>query len=336
MSAGPELSDAEVEELLGVYALDACEPDEAVAIEAVLARRPDLAREADRLSRAAAWIGATEATQPPTRMRSDVLGAAATRRQGTADPVIDAYLALSERFGRAVDDLPDAALDVVTPNGLTAHDLVVHLAAQESLLAQNLGVPTFDAVRDEQIVARTDAFLPRFADRDLTAAVAIWRASVEANRAWAVANPDRTAIWRGLGLTRDDTLLVRSFEAWIHADDLRGAAGLPTTPPETRHLSLMSDLAGRILPLALAVAGRAHDDMTARLVLTGDGGGEWLVAMGAGDAGATPAVTVTADVLEWCRLVGDRIAPADLHHTIEGDAGLGRDLVAAAPALATL
>ena len=40
--------------------------------------------------------------------------------------------------------------------------------------------------------------------------------SVDTNRAWAVANPDRTAIWRGLGLTRDDTLLVRSFEAWIH------------------------------------------------------------------------------------------------------------------------
>ena len=74
----------------------------------------------------------------------------------------------------------------------------------------------------------------------------------------------------------------------------------------------MSDLAGRILPLALAVAGRTRDDMTARLVLTGDGGGEWLVAMGGGAAGATPDVTVTADVVEWCRLVGDRIAPADL------------------------
>ena len=58
-----ELSDAEVEELLGAYALDACEPDEAAAVEAVLARRPDLPREADRLSRAAAWIGATEATR---------------------------------------------------------------------------------------------------------------------------------------------------------------------------------------------------------------------------------------------------------------------------------
>ena len=144
MSAGPVLSDAEVEELLGVYALDACEPDEAAAIEAVLVRRPDLAREADRLSRAAAWIGAAEATQPPPRMRADVLAAAAARRRGTADAAIDVYLALSERFERAVDDLPDAALDVVTPNGLTAHDLVVHLAAQESLLAQNLGVPTFD------------------------------------------------------------------------------------------------------------------------------------------------------------------------------------------------
>jgi uncharacterized protein (TIGR03083 family) len=336
VSAGPALSDAEVEELLGVYALDACEPDEAAAIEAVLVRRPDLAREADRLARAAAWIGAAEATQPPPRMRADVLAAAAARRHGTADAAIDVYLALSERFERAVDDLPDAALDVVTPNGLTAHDLVVHLAAQESLLAQNLGVPTFDAVGEEQIVARTDAFLPRFAERDLTAAVTLWRASVEANRAWAGANPDRTAIWRGLGLTRDDTLLVRSFEAWIHADDLRVAAGLPTTPPETRHLSLMSDLAGRILPLALAVAGRSHDDVTARLVLTGDGGGEWLVAMGSGATDATPAVTVTADVLDWCRLVGDRIAPADLPHAIDGDPELGRDLVAAAPALATL
>jgi anti-sigma factor RsiW len=45
----PELTDADVEELLGAYALDACEPDETTAIEAVLARRPDLAREAARL-----------------------------------------------------------------------------------------------------------------------------------------------------------------------------------------------------------------------------------------------------------------------------------------------
>ena len=168
-----------------------------------------------------------------------------------------------------------------TPNGLTAHDLVVHLAAQESLLAQNLGVPTIADLDEEQIVARTHALLPRFADRDLDDAVELWRASVEANREWAVANPDRTAIWRGLGLTRDDTLLVRSFEAWVHGDD-------------------------------------------------------WLLAMGDGEPAVEPDVTVTADVVDWCLLVGDRIDPDVIHYEVDGDPTLGRDLVAAAPALATL
>jgi len=332
----PELSDAEVEELIGAYALDALDPDEVAAVEAVLARRPDLADEADRLSSVAAWLGATEATEPPRRMRDGVLDAARARRRGPADPVIDVYLSLSDGLEHAIADLPEDARDVVTPNGLTAAQLVVHMAAQESLLAQNLGTPTIDDLPEEEIVPRTHALLPRFADRELDDAVALWRESVEANRAWAVANPDRTVIWRGLGLTRDDTLLVRSFEAWVHTDDLRRAAGRPETRPEVRHLSLMSDLARRILPLALAVSGREHDGKTARLVLTGPGGGDWLVPMGAGDAAAAPDVTVTADVVDWCRLVGDRITPELLPVQVDGDEALGRDLVAAAPALATL
>jgi uncharacterized protein (TIGR03083 family) len=331
-----QLSDAEVEELLGAYALDAIEPDELAAVEAVLARRPDLAQEADRLSSVAAWLGATEATEPPRRMRDGVLDAALARRRGPADPVVDVYLSLSERFEQAVLDQPDDARDVVTPNGLRAAELIVHMAAQESLLAQNLGTPTVDDLDEEEIVPRTYALLPRFTDRDVDDAVALWRDSVEANRAWAVANPDRTAIWRGLGLTRDDTLLVRSFEAWVHTDDLCRAAGLPATRPAVRHLGLMSDLASRILPLALAVSGRARDGKTARLVLTGPGGGDWLVPMGAGDAGGAPDVTVTADVVDWCHLVGDRVTPDALSVQVDGDEALGRDLVAAAPALATL
>jgi uncharacterized protein (TIGR03083 family) len=330
------LSDAEVEELLGAYALDACDHDEAAAVEAVLARRPDLAREANRLSSVVAWLGAADATEPPGRMRADVLKAARTRRHGLADPVIDVYLSLSERFEDAVVGLPTDALDAVTPNGLTARDLVVHMAAQESLLAQHLGAPTVDDLVEEEVVARTHALLPRFAGRELDDAVALWRQSVEANRAWAVANVDRDATWLGIALTRDDVLLVRSFEAWIHADDLRLVSGLPSAPPEARHLSLMSELASRVLRLALAVSGRTHDGKTARLVLTGDGGGDWLVPMGAGDGGGRPDVTVTADVVEWCRLVGDRLAPSELAVEVEGDAVLARDLMAAAPALATL
>ncbi len=336
MTPHAHLTDTQVEELLGAYALDACDPDEVAAVEAVLARRPDLARQADDLSNAAAWIGATEALEPPTGMRARVLDAATARRVGPADPVVDLYVTLSDRLGRAIDELPDTALDVITPNGLSAHDLVVHMAAQESLLAQNLGVPTVADLDDDEIVSRTHALLPRFSGRELDDAVELWQASVEANRIWAVANPDRTAIWRGLGLTRDDTLLVRSFEAWIHCDDLRRAAGFAAPPPEARHLSLMSDLAGRILPLALAVAGRTHDGKTARLVLTGDGGGDWLVAMGEGEPGVTPDVTVTADVVDWCLLVGDRMTPDELLYESDGDQALAEDLVASVPALATL
>ena len=121
-------------------------------------------------------------------------------------------------------------------------------------------------------------------------------------------------------------------------------AALPVTRPEIRHLTLMSDLARRILPLALAVSQREHDGKTARLVLTGPGGGDWLVPMGGGidptaeqSGRATEAdVTVTADVVDWCRLVGDRVTPEALRVQVEGDQSLGRDLVAAAPALATL
>jgi uncharacterized protein (TIGR03083 family) len=332
----PRLTDAEVEELLGAYALDACEPDEVAEIEAVLARRPDLVREADLLSTAAAWIGASEALQPPSNLRTSVLAAARARRIGPTDPVIDLYLSFSERFQRAVGALPDDALDAITPNGLSAHDLVVHMAAQESLLAQNLGVPTIPDLDEPEIVPRTYALLRRFADRDLDDAVSLWRDAVEANRAWAVANRDHTALWRDLGLTRDDALLVRAFEAWIHADDLLRAAGSETVPPEPRHLALMSDLAGRVLPLSLAVTGRVREGKTARLVLTGDGGGEWLVAMDAREPSPVPDVTLTADVVDWCMLVGDRVAPADLPHSVAGDPALAEDLIASASALATL
>ena len=219
-------------------------------------------------------------------MRADVL-AAAQRPPAGARPIpwSTLYLSLAERLERAIDELPDDALDAVTPNGLTAHDLVVHMAAQESLLAQNLGVP------DDRRPRRGGDRRPHatrccrgFADRDLGRRGR--RCGATRSRPTGRGpSPTPTAPRSGGVSVSPATTrsLVRSFEAWIHSDDLRRVSGFPTPPPEPRHLSLMSDLAGRILPLALAVAGREHDGKTARLVLTGDGGGDWMVPMGAGD-----------------------------------------------------
>jgi hypothetical protein len=51
---------------------------------------------------------------------------------------------------------------------------------------------------------------------------------------------------------------------------------------------------------------------------------------------AVPDVTLTADIVDWCLVAGERLTPAELPHTVDGDAGLADDLIAAAPAFATL
>ncbi len=338
MTPRPELTDADVEELLGAYALDACEPDETTGIEAVLARRPDLAREAARLSRAATWVGATEAFDPPSALRSSVMGRARARRAGgREDPAIDLYRTQSERFEQAIDLVPDTELEATTTNGLSARDLVIHEAAQESLLAQAVGGTPIPDVRETDVERRTAAFVEKLEGRPLDDAIDLWRASVDANCAWADGPAENTANWRGFELGRDDAIVLRAFETWIHTDDLRRLVGLAGQAPDPEHLALMSDLAGRTLSLALGLVQRTRDGKTARLVLTGDGGGEWLVAMdGSGLSSREPDVTLTADVVDWCMLVGDRLAPDVIAHSVDGDVRLAEDLLTAAPALATL
>jgi uncharacterized protein (TIGR03083 family) len=334
----PELSDAEVEELLGAYALDACDPGETAAVEAVLARRPDLAAEAARLAKAAAWIGATEALEPPRALRAAVMGTTRPDPDDPTDIAVELYRRQSKQFEDAARLAADAGvLDELTTNGLTAYELVVHEAAQESLLAQAVGRSVVPEVPTTDIDARTHDFIALLDDRPLSRVLEVWRESVDANCDWATGSDDTTARWRGLELDRTDAVIVRAFETWIHTDDLRRVLGEPGRPPAPHHLALMADLAGRSLGASLALVGRVRPGKTARLVLTGDAGGAWSVPM---DPGATatdpPDVTLTADVVDWCLLVGDRIAPSAIPHRVDGDPALAADLLAAAPALATL
>jgi uncharacterized protein (TIGR03083 family) len=338
VSAGPELTTDEVASLLAAYALDACTPEETAAIDAVLARDPDLAAEAARLVRTASWIGAAESLRPPASLRDRVRDAVRAARPAApaGDAALDTYLGLSDALAGVLRRLPDDVLDETTANGLSAHDLVVHMAAQESLLAQEAGVSPCPDVDEADIDARTAALVPRFADGSVADAADLWRRSVDANAAWARANAGGHVNWRGLDMSRDDAIVVRAFETWLHTDDLRRAAGWAPEPPSTGELTMMSELASRMLPLALMLTDRAQPGRTARLVLTGAGGGSWLVPMGDAAPGREPDVTLTADVVDWCLLVGDRLAPGELRYTVDGDASLADALVAAAPALATL
>src|SRR6185295_18123795 len=109
--------------------------DEAAEVEAALATDPELAREADVLVRTAAWLGASQATAAPANLRADVLTRARARR-AASDAAARTYLASTTRLAETFATLAPDAYGVTTPNGLDARDLVVHLAAQESLLAQ--------------------------------------------------------------------------------------------------------------------------------------------------------------------------------------------------------
>jgi len=334
------LDDAALEELLGAYALDACEPDEMEAVERFLDRDPRAAAEVARLREAATWVGATEALEAPPALRTAVLTAARARRGpgSSADPVLDLYVAETARFDQLVDELTPADLEAVTVNGLTVGELVIHLAAQETMLAAAVGSPVEgDDVAEAELEARTATFVARFRDRPLGDARALWARAVAAVRQWARegASGDRVVFF-GLPLPPESVLVNRAFETWIHAEDIRRAVERPPAPPPPAHLHLMANLSLRSLPAALRLTGRARPGRSARVVLTGEGGGEWTIPMGEGASTERPDVVVTADIVDWCLVAGERLAPEALPRSVDGDEELAADLLAAAPAFATL
>jgi uncharacterized protein (TIGR03083 family) len=335
--------DTMLDELLGAYALDAVEADEAVAVEEYLERAPHAAHEVARLRKAAAWIGATEALTPPPELHDTVLEAARLRRpttwgrSGPDDPFLAAYLSETGRFDALLDTVGDDVLDVATFNGLTVRELVIHLAAMESAVASTIGRPTAPDATEADIERRTAELVERFRDRPLRDARALWRASVDAVREWAVDGPpaDDVRLF-GLTFSRDSLLVTRAFETWTHADDIRRALGRREEPPPAEGLARMADLSIETMPAALEVVGRAHPGKTARIVLTGDGGGDWMIPFGFAEVGETPDVVLTTDVIAWCRCVSERLAPEALPREVEGDAALADDLAAASSAFATL
>jgi uncharacterized protein (TIGR03083 family) len=336
--------DTMLDELLGAYALDAVDADEAVVVEEYLARAPHAADEVSRLRNAAAWIGATEALTPPPELHDTVLEAARSRRATSLgrsapdDPFLAVYLTETGRLDALLDTIPDDALDQPTFNGLTVRELVIHLAAMESSFAATVGVTTEPEIAETTVEARTAAFIEQFRDRPLADARARWREAVDAVRRWATdpANADAGVQWLALRFTRKSLLVARSFETWTHTDDIRRVLGQPLEAPPAGSLWLMADVSVTAMPAALEVAGRAHRGKTARVVLTGDGGGDWLIPLGFSETGETSDVVLTADVVDWCRCVSERVAPEALARTVEGDPALADDLAAASSAFATL
>ena len=283
----------------------------------------------ERLREAAAWIAATEALVPPRDLRAQLF-----ERARPVPSELRAYRQAVSRHERLVDSIGDSDLDVATTNGLSVGDLVVHLAAMESAVAETVGHPQL-VTGECDVDVRTDEYLREFHADPLGAGREAWRAAAVSLESWAEAGGDRATLpWNGFVVSRRTVLATRAFELWTHDDDIRVALGREQEVPSGPEIALMSDVAVGILPFCLAAAGETPVG-TARVVLTGPGGGSWDVSLD-GQEHPDLEVTITLDVVDYCRRVADRISVAECAARIEGNVELGIRMLECAPALATL
>ncbi len=362
---------------LAVYALDAHEPDDTTAIESHLLAAPDAARWERSLRDAAGELAAAGATEisPPPDLRARVLAAAlrarpAGRPVGSGpEPHGDAHSAAGahtdstagaspvvihrgemrrvlELLGELGPDDWSRPLDPPEFAGWSVHDLAVHLVANESLLAHSLGVPVAsipETIDDNE--ARTAAARARHRDRPPGAAAAELSAAAGAVddlvSALDEADLDAPITWWGGPTPIRIALLVRAFETWTHADDIRRALGIPmlATPPAS--LRTMTRVACAWLPVMLAASGAHHPDRVVRFHFADLPGASWDVDLGEIDhvrpADSAPAdAEVTIDALAFCRGVANRVPPGGLTYVAQGDAELARAVVDALPVLAVL
>ena len=343
LTDAPEpMSDAELRELLAARALDASVTSEDLQIDAFVARDADAAAELARLSTAAAWIGATEALTPPPRLRSSVLAAARARNRAPGalpDDLMRIYRRETDEFDGFATTLGSDDLAATTANGLSARDLIIHLAAMESMVADAVGRPVIALDAGTDVGSRTAAFVEVFGVQPIDAVLSVWRDAIAGVTEWAATGAPRGLLpWLGVEVGRDTLLISRTFETWIHANDIRRAIGRPLEHPPAAQLHRMADFSMRNLPAWLDVVGRGHPGRTARVVLTGPGGGTWLVPLAADGSTAVEEadVAIEVDVIDWCHRVGERIAPDAVSVRVTGDAGLATDILEAASALATL
>ncbi|MEU4419827.1 maleylpyruvate isomerase family mycothiol-dependent enzyme [Actinoplanes sp. NPDC024001] len=325
-----------ISQLIGAWAVDACSPEEADLVQAHLRRCDICTTEARVLRETVADLGGDD-LRPPPGLGARLRTAAHVRRRPA--PRAPAY---AKPYAAQVAAL-DLTLSTLDPGGwqriaayeeMSVHDLLAHLLATDSLVAAALGVPVQPPMEPgTNPVARTAVVVAQERERPVEQTLRAWRDQAEALCRVLPRRPGDATVTLGFPMVVPDVLLARAFETWIHTEDIAGATASPAATPLPENLSPMADLAARMLP---KVTARGFPDGgLIGLHLTGPGGGDWTIPAGrSDDLGGVPDAEITADVVEFCRLVGGRRDPATFPAVISGDTAVARRWLAAAPKLA--
>ena len=286
----------------------------------------------------------TARAQPPPAvpggLRERVLAASRqARAAGIGVPEVppaaptDAFSAAASAMYRLLCSLSEADWRVLVIRGLDAQCLIGHLIGVEKdmhrCLAGDATVARADHVRSTQAEALRQRARPAEATREEWYQAACRTIALVAE----LGDLDAGVVLHGVPLPVRDLLVARVFELWTHENDIRAATGRPASVPDPPSLRLMAALATAYLPFGAALVGM-RDPVGARLVLTGPGGGTWDVLLGPAEAPGRTSLRIVTDVVRFCRLVGNRVAPADVQAQVSGDPWLAESVLAAAAALA--
>ncbi|WP_240434894.1 DinB family protein [Streptomyces sp. YIM 130001] len=368
----PQLEHTVLKSLLGAWALAACSPEEAKAVELHLDSCTQCAEEALRLRDAVGLLHPEESLDLDPGLRSRVLAGCLDRRPPRI-PVPDwagAYDAEAARLDALLRDMGDAEWHApvrlrwyegdsgrdrrTTVAGTIAHLLTVDgLAAMAIGLDDPLGVM---APKSRKPADRTEKYWRGSRFPPTRAVRRPWRrqshAIVRTLSFAGAANAEIPVPYGTYELPLRDAMVDRAFETWIHAGDIADAVDYPYELPAPRHMHGMIDLAARQLPSALAdrrrsgfaappqgLATAGAPGRSLLLEVEGRGGGEWYIALDSPGALASPEQAVAHVALdgdEFCRLAAGHVPPEEAAAGQDGDREAIHDVLAAAASLSRM
>ncbi|MFD1657203.1 zf-HC2 domain-containing protein [Streptomyces caeni] len=362
--------------LLGAWALAACSPEEAEAVEAHLGECGRCADEARRLREAVGLLHPAESLDLDPGLRARVLESCLGRRAPRV-PVPQwaaPYDTETARLDALLRDMGDAEwhapvrlrwFDGRGPASrrTTVAGVIAHLLTVDGLVAAALGLddPLGGASCENGTPrGRTEAYWRASPFPPTRAVRAPWRKQTHAlvrTASFAEERPGAGEVvvsYGGFGLPLRDAMLDRAFGCWVHAEDIADAVDYPYPLPAPRHLHGMIGLAARMLPAVLARRRRAglappgrtrhlvpagEPGRSLRLEVEGAGGGEWLISLdspGSVASAEREVAHVVLDVMEFCRLAAGRVPPQEAAAGQAGDREAVADVLFATASLSRM
>ena len=360
----------ELEELLEAYALDLLGPEVTTRMTDALRDHPDLEAKAAELQRVLAGLAYQAGGTAPPELRAAVLDQALSRRQAGTEadatgalPGWDCYRLVAADVDALIADLDGEEFTATTIYRRPVGEMISHLSGGEHLLARSLlaarsgpggserNEPDGDLDPDVDHRAIADPTLPAAMPADQSAGVESWLAHRAATAAMVDALADEgadraTVAFAGSRWEAGTLLTVRAFELWNHGEDICRSIGRPVRVPPPGVLRAMAEVAVDLVARALSL-DPSRADQQIRLTLPGQGGGSWVRTLGPVDQAPIAPVLVpfsdpltrgdaaiVADVVEFCRLVADRVEDDHAVLDRQGDPTLVSDALAAARSLA--